>query len=361
VTDPQAFLSSLRGKRVRVERPGGERVEAEVIAVYGATPDRLLFREGSELVYGEPDARIALSGGEAPAASAVILDVESARAGRRAVTVRTLVSDLTWGADYSLSLSPDEKSGRLDGWFTIDNRTGTEFAPDRLRLLAGVLRTAVGPPRMAARQEMAVEAGMQASVPVSESRLYEISSPRPLPHGRTLLPLAVDAAVSVAKSYLVRSTYWMGASEEPQRLPVAVAYRVGTKPLGRAIPAGTVRVYSDSGTIFAGEDRIEHTPEGHDIDVEVSEAFDLVARRSQTRFQQLERFESESSVEVAIVSRKREPVTVLVRETFPGEWRITASSVEPRRRSASVAEFPVPVPAGGEVKLTYTVRVRTGG
>jgi hypothetical protein len=362
-TDPRAFLSSLRGKKVQIERPGGQKVEAEIVAVYGPTPDLILFREAAELVYGEPDARIRLSGGDSPAASAVALDLQSERAAGRAVTARYLVSDLTWDADYSLSLSPDEKSGRLDGWFTVDNRTGAEFLPQRLRLLAGVLRAAPGPHRtmIAMRQDAAAQAGIAEGVPLSESRVYEISGAAAIPPGRTLLPLAVDTAVQVTKSHIVRSTYWMGTNEEPQRIPVAVAYRIGTKPLKRAIPSGTVRVYADSGTVFAGEDRIEHTPEGNDLDVEVSEAFDLMARRAQTRYQQLGRFETESTVEITLANRKKEPVTLLVRESFPGDWTITSSSIPARKKSASVAEFPVPVAAGGEAKLVYTVRVKVGG
>ena len=71
--------------------------------------------------------------------------------------------------------------------------------------------------------------------------------------------------------------------------------------------------------------------------------------------------ESESAYEVVITSRKKEAVTVLVRESFPGDWTIVESSVPAKKLSAFVAEFAVPVPAGGEAKLTYRVRVRMRG
>lgn len=360
------WLAGLVGKRVRVRRPNGETSEAEVVAVYGPTPDTVLFREGGELVYGEPNARISLaSDGRAPErATGIVLKLDSERAGSRTLTSRYLVSDLSWDAAYALSLAPDEKSGRLEGWFVLDNRSGGEFAPSRLRLLAGTLRTAAPPgaPReMMARVASQAMDAVASSAELSESRIYEVANPPRLPGGRTTFPLAAGADVAVGKRYVARSHYWMGQMEEAQRIPVAVQYRVETKALERALPAGVVRVYAEGGNVFTGEDRIEHTAEKTDVEIETSEAFDVSARRRQVTFQQTSRTESESSYEVAITSRKKESVTVLVRETFPGDWTVVESSVPAKKLSAFVAEFAVPVPAGGEGKLTYKVRVRIRG
>jgi hypothetical protein len=149
--------------------------------------------------------------------------------------------------------------------------------------------------------------------------------------------------------------------EEAQRVPVGVQYRLETKPLARALPAGIVRVYADSGAVFTGEDRIEHTPERTDVEIETSEAFDVTAKRRQVSFTQTNRTESESSYEVALTNRKKEAVTVLVREQFPGDWTVLQSSVPAKKLGAFSAEFPVSVPAGGETKLTYKVKVRMRG
>ncbi|HVE65034.1 MAG TPA: hypothetical protein VNC59_00520 [Thermoanaerobaculia bacterium] len=361
------WLASLVGKQVRVRRPNGEIAEAEVVAVYGPTPAHVLFREGNELVYGEPDARISLASdrGAPERATGVRLKLESERAGSRTLTSRYLVGDLSWEAAYALSLSPDEKSGRLEGFFLVDNRSGAEYVPTRLRLLAGTLRAAAPPsaPRaMAGRMqaEMAMDSAAN-SIELSESRVYEVSNPPRLPGGRTTFPLAAGVDVAVGKRYVARTQYWMGQMEESQRIPVAVQYRVETKPIERALPAGVVRVYVEGGRVFTGEDRIEHTAEKTDIEIETSETFDLSARRRQVSFQQTSRLESESAYEVVITSRKKEAVTVLVRESFPGDWTIVESSVPARKLSAFVAEFAVPVPAGGEAKLTYKVRVRMRG
>jgi hypothetical protein len=213
---------------------------------------------------------------------------------------------------------------------------------------------------MARMEAMATDVVAQ-SAELSESRIYDVETPPRLAAGRTTFPLAAGADVAVEKRYLVQSHYWMGPNEESQRVPVAVHYRVETKALARALPAGVVRVYAEAGSVFTGEDRIEHTAERNDIEIETSEAFDLSARRRQTSFTQVSRTESEAAYEVVLSSRKKDAVTVLVRENFPGDWTIVQSSVPARKVSAFVAEFAVPVPAGGEAKLTYRVRVRIRG
>jgi hypothetical protein len=43
------WFAALVGKRVRVQRPNGQTVEAEVLAVNGTTPAQVLFREGDEM------------------------------------------------------------------------------------------------------------------------------------------------------------------------------------------------------------------------------------------------------------------------------------------------------------------------
>lgn len=361
------WLESLVGKTVRLARPDGSGTEAEVLSVHGSTPDQVLFREGGDLVFGEPEARIllGLGAGSARRPAGLFLKLTSEKAGPRELTSRYLLGNMTWEANYALTLSADEKSGRLEGWFTVDNRAAAEFAPARLRLLAGVLRVASPMPpyqAMAARAEMqTMDASIAQSVAASEARSYEVFSPGRLAPGRTTYPLAANIGVAVEKRFLVRATYWMGQNEESQRLPVAVQYRIGTKAVEKALPAGTVRVYTDGGSVFSGEDRIEHTPERTDIEIETSEAFDLTARRRQTSYQQISRFESESSYEMTLASRKKESVTVVVRENFPGDWTVLESTVPAKKVNASTADFAVAVPPGGEVKLTYRVRVRTRG
>ena len=66
------------------------------------------------------------------------------------------------------------------------------------------------------------------------------------------------------------------------------------------------------------------------------------------------------SFAVTLRNAKAADATVRVVEPLPrwSDWEIVESSVPAERQDARHAVFEVPVPAGGEARLTYTVRYR---
>jgi len=66
-----------------------------------------------------------------------------------------------------------------------------------------------------------------------------------------------------------------------------------------------------------------------------------------------------ASYRVTVTNAKAEPVTVDVRESRFGVWRITASSVPPEKLSATEQRFRLSVPANGSATLTYTVQIES--
>ncbi len=55
---------------------------------------------------------------------------------------------------------------------------------------------------------------------------------------------------------------------------------------------------------------------------------------------------------------KKEPVTVVVREPVPGDWRILEESARHAKVAAGTAEWRMPVPPEGSATLRYRVLVR---
>ena len=81
-----------------------------------------------------------------------------------------------------------------------------------------------------------------------------------------------------------------------------------------------------------------------------------MADRTQTDYRSLSPRQSESAYELSLRNRKKEAVTVVVREPVGGQWELLDSTHPGKKVSATVLEFSVPVPAGQEVKLRYRVR-----
>jgi len=131
--------------------------------------------------------------------------------------------------------------------------------------------------------------------------------------------------------------------------------------LGVPLPGGRVRFYEadPSGAIqFTGEARIGHTAEGEKVTLDVGTAFDLAAERRELFSRRISDREREYAVEIKLRDRKPADVTIVVQENVGGDTEITQRSHEFTRKDANTVEFTVPVPAGKEVVVSYTARVR---
>jgi hypothetical protein len=167
---------------------------------------------------------------------------------------------------------------------------------------------------------------------------------------------------------------WVGQNPEPDHVPVQVWYtikRAPKTPFGdRPLPAGTVQLYQadSSGRVqLIGEAANDHTAPGRDLRLQSGDAFDITAERVQTDFNQ-EQLPPErrgmpvhqrvtAAYRVTIANAKTQAVTVDVRESHFGNWKIVESSVPAEKLSSTESRFRVQIPAQGEATLTYTVQI----
>lgn len=169
---------------------------------------------------------------------------------------------------------------------------------------------------------------------------------------------------------------WIGQNPEPNRVPVQVWYtvkRAAKTPFGdRPLPAGTVQLYQadSSGRVqLIGEASNDHTAPGRDLRLQSGDAFDITAERVQSDFNQEQlppvrrgmpaRQRVTAAYRVTMSNAKTAAVTVDVRESHFGNWKIIESSVPPEKLSSTESRFRVSVPAGGEATLTYTVQIES--
>jgi len=174
------------------------------------------------------------------------------------------------------------------------------------------------------------------------------------------------------KVYVVngQSYYYRQASQPgaPIKDPVQVFYKFKNEEksgLGMPLPSGTIRVYqqdSHGGSLFSGEDRIDHTPKDEEISLHIGDAFDIVAERKQTDYKALSSFLSsrlyEMEFEITVRNHKDIPVVVEVNEPIGGDWEMVSSTYKFTKTTAFAAQFDVPVDKDGTSVLKYRVRVR---
>ncbi|MCA9772593.1 MAG: DUF4139 domain-containing protein [Myxococcales bacterium] len=292
------------------------------------------------------------------------------RGGPRNLEVRYLTGSMGWRADYVATLAEDDHAMDLTGWVTIDNRSGAAYEDATVKLVAGdvhqVRRGAPSPmPRMMAMKAAADESFSQREL--FEYHLYELGRRTTLKDNQTKqIQLLAAERVPVEKRYVAEyafSPYGApGGPSKPESVAVKLEF-VNDKPsrLGQALPKGTVRVYkrdADGSAIFAGEDAIDHTPEGERVRLEIGDAFDVRTERKFTAWRDLSKEEVEATVSVTVRNTKSEPVMVQVRERFPRERDLVSSSVEALEPDALTLEFRVDVRAKSTREITYRVRAR---
>jgi hypothetical protein len=283
-----------------------------------------------------------------------------------------LAGQLSWNADYVLTVARDDASADLDGWVTVKNGSGTAFRGATLQLVAGdlnrVREKVMMDGIMAQTAERAAAAPPMTQESFSEYHLYTVGRKTTLENNETKqISMLTGTGVPVRKRYVVdgQSFYYRNAQHpgSPIKDVVQVFYQFKNDEksgLGMPMPAGTVRVYqadSRGGAQFAGEDRIDHTPKDETLNLKIGNAFDVVAERKQTDFERIASNVYEVAYEVTLRNHKTTPITVEVNEPIGGAWRILQSSHDYTKTDAWAAQFELPVPASGATTLTYRVRV----
>jgi hypothetical protein len=286
-----------------------------------------------------------------------------------------LTANLSWSADYVLNVAKDETSGDLDGWVTLVNHSGTAFKNAQLQLVAGDLHRDL--PINGRNFTNATLAGVvNAAAPApfqqesfSEYHLYSLNRRTSIfDQESKQISLLNASRFPLRKVYVVngQSYYYRVAAQPgaPVKDPVQVFYKFKNEEkagLGMPLPSGTIRVYqadSRGGSLFVGEDHIDHTPKDEEISLHIGNAFDIVAERKQTDYKKLSDRLYEFEYEITLRNHKDAPITVEVNEPIGGDWEMVSSSYKFTKTAAFAAQFQVPVDKDGTSVLRYRVRVR---
>ena len=376
--EPAKLLAKYVGREVTLLRPGmkdGATDMEEVKATLIADNNGPIWKIGRDIVTGLNPASIRF-----PALPDNLYDrptllwtLDNRGPQRQKVEVSYLAGRIFWKADYVLTVNRQETAADLDGWVTLVNNSGTAFQNARLQLVAGDLNRVPMQVQAKALADFAARPGVAGGAPFqeeafSEYHLYSLDRRTSVMNDETKQISLLDASnIPLEKTYEVdgRDYYFRSAMRTgaPVKDPVEVYYKFKNaekSSLGMPLPAGTMRIYqadSHGETLFAGEDRIGHTPKDEEISLHAGNAFDVVAERKQTDFRVLGGNTYEMEYEITLRNHKNAPITVQVNEPIGGDWEILSSTHKWTKTAAFAAQFAVPVDKDGTSVLRYRVHV----
>lgn len=374
------ILRAYVGRKVRVvtrhPTTGEEKsVEAELISVDGG----IVLKIGDRIETGTP-GRLVFDGlpPGLRVSPTLLATVESGSAQTLPVQLSYLTGGLGWQADYVASLAPDEKSLDLNVWITLTNTSGIDYKDAALRLVAGSVNVVSPAPRLRRSADMERVAAAAVSgggggvsgAKFADYHVFTVNRPVTILDRQTKqIVLMKAAAVPVRKEFRVESAASQRRQGGVQKPPVSIYIEFENEKksrLGTPLPAGVVRVYKNArntGSLFVGEDRIGHTPEGRKVRLRLGQTFDVTAERKQTDYSAKGFVKSgpgkrgfEAAYEVELKNAGKDDVEVLIVERIPGDWRILEETSRHKKFSATEAHWTVRVPAGGKAVHRYRVR-----
>jgi hypothetical protein len=379
---PQKLLEKYVSKQVQIATTnpatGEEKIETATVlstnnGVVGQIDDRIETNPRGRYIFDKVPENLR----DQPT---LVIQLNSQTSKPQDVELSYLSSGLSWKADYVAELNAKDDKLDLVGWVTLNNTSGTSYNNAKLQLVAGDVNVvknefkhALGNVRAMAAKQMVMEDAAMQEESLFEYHLYSLNRPTTISNNQSKqVSLLTASQVPVKKEFLLQGKnyyYQSSYGDIGQKMKVGVYVEFKNKEkagLGIPLPKGTVRVYKKDkagNAQFIGEDNIDHTPKNEDVRLKLGDAFDITADKKQTNFEKRMaigkyNYAYESSYEVKLKNAKSEPVTVVIREPIPGDWKMLEHSHPFKKVAAGTAEWQIEVPAEGSTTLKYNVLVR---
>ena len=286
------------------------------------------------------------------------IDSKSKKSGQMGLDY--LVNNISWNSNYVLNLHKEKAD--LNGWITINNRSGKAFEKTKLIVLAGDINR-VSTPRYENRAYMAKAVMADTPTPVQEMshegyHLYKIPFKVSLANNeKTQIKFLDLKEIPITRKYkaqLANPFYFNGQQK------AAVTQYLEIKSLENPLPMGTIRSYSKQNdtTLFLGESSINHTPKHEKIKITLGKNFDLKVK-SKMIINNSDHYYNDTSVYYEISNRSNSTKTVELLIPFikrgNGNSRIQTNQ-KYSWKDAHTVSFKVPVKA--DSKKSFEVHYR---
>lgn len=380
------LLERFLGQEVELVYRGQDGKEGERIkgVLEVADPGNIVVKTDGKYIVN-PDATI-----EAPTATGIVTipqlsaEVESKSGGSTDLDVSYMTGGLSWSADYTATLAPDQDTLKLECWATVTNKTGTDFPEAKISFVAGAPNRVLNESRYdydvsgrmdasslrkapVASPQVQMNGGFNAPQAMGEMYAYPYKSTATIRQdqmNRVRMmgsdEVRVKRVYSIALPAVYREYAEFNANPD-QRLTATMGINFANEKgagLGLPLPAGAIRVYEpDSGGAarYVGAAGIGDTPKDAKVSLELTNVFNIYARARQISAQKIDKKHTRRTVEVTITNEKAKDTEVRLAEPFGGLWKIDSETDKSMRLNASSNQWVIKVPAGGEKKLRYTV------
>src|SRR5271154_4514677 len=183
--DPQKLLQKYVGKEVtlvRAERDAGSTKWVETKATLLANNNGPVWKIGNEIVTGmnSDSYRFPELPGNFYSRPTLIWTLDNRGAASQKVEASYLTGNMSWSADYVLTVARDEKAADLDGWVTLDNNSGAAYKNAKLQLVAGEIHQVLQSVTQRQVMEMSHNLAVAKAAPqftqegISEYHLYSL-------------------------------------------------------------------------------------------------------------------------------------------------------------------------------------------
>src|SRR5437016_7953856 len=162
----------------------------------------------------------------------LLMSLENSGAKKQQVEASYLANNLSWNADYVLTVARDDKNADLDGWVTVVNNSGTAFHNARRQLVAGELNRVQ---QTGGLRDMAVNRAMEAKAAApqfqqesfSEYHLYSLGRKTSVEDKETKqISLLEGSGVPVQKIFVVNGQNYYYRNQQAPGAPL-IAIEIG--------------------------------------------------------------------------------------------------------------------------------------
>ncbi len=275
------------------------------------------------------------------------------------VEISYLADGMTWQADYNAMITGDDMIN-LQGNLTLTNSLDMDFESAHIDLIAGDPHRSYDRRTLSGEDEFgAVEsADMEKDTRFFEYRRYSLPEAASLHAFQTKgVPLIGPVDVKCQKDFFFDGS--AGTGEVMIRLNFDNDKDSG---LGIGLPEGDLLLYKeDNGKAqFLGEDHLEASAPGDQVELLIGKAFDIRADRRRISHQRIARNRTKDIVEITFTSSRLETSKITVRERLYGFWEIAEadwgdSPIDHRIEHANMVEFDLELAPGESKTLRYNV------